>query len=134
RGNVGMDTFRNYEATICGAIPVVAGCTREEYAATFSGLGNPPWVFAERWDAALTICKRLVESGEVRELRERNSSWWRNEILSVREAIQSALDHPDRRRPDPTNLRLSPNQPRRNELCPCGSQKRFKHCHGRFSA
>ena len=37
------------------------------------------------------------------------------------------------------NLRRNPNDPAtwgkvgRNEVCPCGSGKKFKHCHGRFA-
>jgi hypothetical protein len=92
RGNVTMDCFRNYEATICGAIPVVAGCSKKEYAETFGDIGNPPWVFSETWDAALVICRNLVESGTVAELRKENTLWWSSEIQSLHEAIRSALD------------------------------------------
>jgi hypothetical protein len=92
RGNVRMDCFRNYEATICGAIPVVAGCSRKEYAETFGGIGDPPWVFSETWDAALAVCRNLVESGAVAELRKENTLWWTSQIHSLHEAIRSALD------------------------------------------
>jgi hypothetical protein len=91
RGNLRMDCFRNYEATMCGAIPVVAGCSKKEYAETFGDIGNPPWVFSETWDAALEICRNLVESGAVATLRKENTLWWSSEIQSLREAIRSAL-------------------------------------------
>ena len=43
-----------------------------------------------------------------------------------------------RRRDQPPRSRRNPNDPTtwgkvgRNEVCPCGSGKKFKHCHGRF--
>jgi hypothetical protein len=92
RGNVGMDCFRNYEATVCGAIPVVAGCSKEEYIETFCELGNPPWVFAETWGVALAICKSLVETGTLVERRKQNLLWWSNEMQSLQIAIRASLD------------------------------------------
>ncbi len=91
RGKVGMDCFRNYEATLCGAIPVVAGCTEAEYVDTFCDIGSPPWVFCPTWDEALMQCRQLYESGAVAELQAKNLQWWASEIHSIRAAIAGAL-------------------------------------------
>jgi len=91
RGNVGMDCFRNYEATICGAIPVVAGCSEAEFVETFCGIGSPPWVFCTTWEEALMRCRRLCESGALAEMQARNLQWWEGEIQSIRGAIAVAL-------------------------------------------
>ena len=91
RGNVRMDCFRNYEATVCGAIPIVAGCSTEEYVETFCGIGNPPWVFCPTWEEALLRCRRLYDSGAVSEMQTKNLQWWASEIHSIRVAIAAAL-------------------------------------------
>jgi preprotein translocase subunit SecA len=36
--------------------------------------------------------------------------------------------NPDRKANDPTSW----GKVGRNEVCPCGSGKKYKHCHGRF--
>jgi hypothetical protein len=86
-----MDCFRNYEATICGAIPVVAGCSKNEYADTFSYLGEPPWVFSETWEEALAVCKKLYATDFVWQARNRNTLWWWKLIRALQEMVRSAL-------------------------------------------
>jgi hypothetical protein len=86
-----MDCFRNYEATLCGAIPVVAGCLEAEYGWTFRGIGSPPWVFCGTWEEALVRCRRLYESGALAKMQTKNLQWWSREIHSIRVAIAGAL-------------------------------------------
>jgi len=81
RGNVNLDCFRHYEASINGAIPVVVGST-EEIDDTFGHfLSKPPWLFANSWEEA-NIAVRLLMSDPDRLVRRRYSvvKWWISEI------------------------------------------------------
>ena len=50
RGNVNLMCCRVFEAITCGAIPVIANCTKEEMERTFTFFGrNPPFIYAHTW-------------------------------------------------------------------------------------
>jgi hypothetical protein len=91
RGNVSMNSMRSYEATLCGAIPVVAGGSATEYQESFRGLGDPPWIFCETWKEARAKCETLLASGAAQALQQRNLRWWTEQMASLRAAIAAAL-------------------------------------------
>jgi len=95
-GNVVMDCFRNYEATVCGAIPVVAGCSKREFQQNFAEVGVPPWIRARTWRQAQRICADLERTGAINELQRACLQWWRNEITAVQDAIADVLDLPEK--------------------------------------
>jgi len=107
RGNVKMDCFRNYEATICGAIPVVAGCSKREFQGSFADVALPPWVHARTWRRARMICEDLERTNALNELQRANLKWWKNEIAAVREDIRDVLESPLEAR-NRTNLSPAP--------------------------
>jgi hypothetical protein len=97
RGNVVMDCFRNYEATICGAIPVIAGCSKREFQESFAEVAVPPWVHARTWRRAQMICADLEKTGAINEVQQACLEWWKNEIVALRDAIADVLDSPSTR-------------------------------------
>jgi hypothetical protein len=58
RGNFSLDCFRNYEATIAGAIPVIVG-PMNEIEWTYKFEETPPWIYAESWSEALKKCQEI---------------------------------------------------------------------------
>ena len=86
RGNVSLNCFRLYEATACGALPVIVG-KRQEVDALLESQGFPPWLVFGTWAEAAKACKALLGSTYVDVLQERNLRWWRDRIASVREAL-----------------------------------------------
>jgi hypothetical protein len=97
RGNVVMDCFRNYEATICGAIPVIAGFSKREFQESFAEVAVPPWVHARTWRRAQMICADLEKTGAINEVQQACLEWWKNEIVALRDAIADVLDSPSTR-------------------------------------
>jgi hypothetical protein len=105
RGNVSLDCFRIYEAILCGAIPVIAGCSEEEFNRSFTHLGFAKasassadlksclgWVFAPEWRDALKECYRLLKvPKELNERRLQTSQSWAFHILYLRKKINEAL-------------------------------------------
>jgi hypothetical protein len=94
RGNVMMDCFRNYEATLCGSIPVVAGCSKREFQESFAYADVPPWVHACTWQRARMICEDFEKTGALKELQQACLKWWWKEIATVRDAIADVLGSP----------------------------------------
>ena len=92
RGNVVMDCFRNYEATICGAIPVVAGCSKREFLESFAQLGSPPWVHARTWQRARMICADLEKTGAIDGLQQACIQWWGDQVLAAQHTIADVLN------------------------------------------
>lgn len=95
RGNVTLDCFRLYEASACGAIPVVVG-TADELSTTFKHEGNPPWVFAPSWPAALEKIKALLATpGAVEKQSQQVLIWWQNRVAGARNLLDPVLlPHP----------------------------------------
>lgn len=91
-GNANILCFRAFEASICGAIPVVAGCSTERYREATAPLGNPPWVFHETWDAATEETKLLLANETALAARRQSVlAWWGSELRKVRGHIDSVL-------------------------------------------
>jgi hypothetical protein len=91
RGNQSLDCFRMYEASACGAIPVIVG-TQEEIQTTFKYENNPPWVFANTWEDAVTKCSLLLTDIEgIKSIQLKLNAWWNTRMSSVKQKVQEIL-------------------------------------------
>ncbi|GAB0493357.1 hypothetical protein MMPV_004638 [Pyropia vietnamensis] len=78
-GNVVLDFFRLYEASMAGAIPVIVA-SAADFRANFGALPElPPWVVAPDWAAALAAVRTLAADSDALNARQRAVSewWWR---------------------------------------------------------
>jgi hypothetical protein len=93
RGNSSLNCFRNYEATICGAIPVVVYRYPEEIDIEFKYIVKPDyWIFASSWKEASDICNYLLQHPEkLKYLQEQNLKWWKCLIENIQRRIMYAL-------------------------------------------
>lgn len=96
RGNTSLNCFRHYEATICGAIPVVVWRWQGEIDVVFKfGVTPIPWIFALTWEDAVHQCKELLNQPEkLRELQEKNINWWNTVMNNIRDRVKSVLIRP----------------------------------------
>lgn len=86
KGNVHLDCFRLYEATICGAIPVVV-CD-DAGLITWSKLNNPPWIFAKSWEEAINVCRDLCNNPD--QLNQKQAEvvqWWKDIMVNMKAII-----------------------------------------------
>jgi hypothetical protein len=91
RGNFTLDCFRNYEATIAGAIPVVVG-SQEEINCAYKYEEAPPWIYANNWAEAVVKCQKIqFDFNRLQEMQEANIAWWNRTIDSIRNKISDAL-------------------------------------------
>lgn len=91
-GNVNILCFRNFEASICGAIPVVAGCSVADYQEATEPIGSPPWVFHETWDDAVEEVKLLLsDNDKLKTRRQEVTKWWKQELQKVKGYVDSVL-------------------------------------------
>lgn len=92
RGNVALDCFRLYEASIMGAIPVLA-TTRAEYNSSFGRFcHSPPWIRGESWaDAAMIVAELLRNKTAVRRRQLAVVEWWIRELQCARNKVGTAL-------------------------------------------
>ena len=91
RGNVKLDCFRLYEASLCGAIPIVVG-SKKEIEETFCEEENPPWLMFQSWDEAQLQCSELLKDMDyLNELSQKNVDWWRNRVAKLSELIKVTL-------------------------------------------
>jgi hypothetical protein len=92
RGNVVLDCFRLYEATLTGAIPVVVGSWSEVRDAFYFDGDIPPWIFEESWENAAIRCRDLSTNYILlQHIQEEQLKWWSRQILKARERIQRAI-------------------------------------------
>lgn len=107
RGNVRLDCFRLYEASICGAIPVVVG-DEQEIADTFRYGGRPPWLFARTWREAAAECRRAAEQPSLLEQQQAKIvRWWCDEIRDIQRLLDLSAH------PDATGASVSASRPQR---------------------
>jgi hypothetical protein len=98
-GYVNILCFRNFEASLCGAIPIVAGCSAEHYHEAVDVLGNPPWVFREAWEDALAEVRTLLDDDErLESIRHEVLAWWRTQVEAPKSELRSALGNQSRGR------------------------------------
>jgi len=75
---------------------------------------------------------------QVRPLSEEEQTQMMQQLLQQQRALQPAAEAPGDDTPEPVADGFDENDPTtwgnpgRNDLCPCGSGKKFKHCHGRL--
>ncbi|ALG88911.1 MULTISPECIES: preprotein translocase subunit SecA [Actibacterium] len=75
---------------------------------------------------------------QVRPLSEDEQTQMMQQLLQQQRALQPAAEAPVADTPEPVADGFHENDPTtwgnpgRNDLCPCGSGKKFKHCHGRL--
>jgi SEC-C motif-containing protein/exostosin family protein len=113
RGN-GIDTHRIWECLYAGCIPIVQ---KHLALRDFSDL---PILFIEHWED-------INESFLNGTLKEFNQKKWDLRRLTLSywyKYIRGLLD---------LEIPISFTQIKRNQLCPCGSGKKYKHCHGAFA-
>jgi len=78
RGNRSLDCFRLYEATMCGAIPIIVSENDNEFKETFDILDNPPFIFCNSWKEALGVCKFLCMNFDLLDRVQKNIIiWWK---------------------------------------------------------
>lgn len=89
RGNSSLDCFRLYEASACGAIPIVVG-SYNEYSNTFKYENSPPWIFADTWEEAFKYINYLLDNPEkINILQGKLIQWWWLRLESVTVKINS---------------------------------------------
>jgi len=82
RGWTNLDSFRLYEAIVCGSIPIQA-CKIEEFETTFNFGGDiPPIVYADTWEEVLMKCRDLLENQTELQTIQDNLLAWRYRLLS----------------------------------------------------
>lgn len=91
RGNSSINCFRLYEASMSGAIPVLVG-SQDELDLTFMYEENPPWIFADTWENAVKICKKLLRNKkQLQETQHKILLWWKSRVGKIRERISKVL-------------------------------------------
>ena len=91
RGNAKLDCFRLYEASICGAIPILVG-SKKEIKETFCKEENPPWLIFDTWENAQIGCLELLKDmDKLDKISKENINWWKNRVMKLRERINSYL-------------------------------------------
>lgn len=76
RGNKSLDCFRNYEAAMYGAIPVVVG-EPQELNSTFIDPFDAPFLYAQSWDEARREVETLLAKPSALEGKQRVLlDWW----------------------------------------------------------
>lgn len=91
RGNLSLNCFRLYEASLCGAIPIIVG-DEKEIEETFCREENPPWLTFDSWDNAVTHCKYLLKDmDKLNRISRNNISWWKYRVLKIRDLIKNNL-------------------------------------------
>ena len=87
RGEVSLDCFRLYEASICGAIPIIVGST-DEISNTFLYEENPPWLYFNTWDEAKNGCINLLKDRKlITDMSKKLSFWWNYRLNKIKKII-----------------------------------------------
>ena len=80
RGNVVLDCFRLYEASACGAVPVMVGPS-EECAPILERMRQPPWLVYTSWeDAKRAMLALRADAHALRARGEAVRAWWLREV------------------------------------------------------
>lgn len=85
RGYVNLMCCRTFEAITCGAIPVIANCTKEEVIRTYNFGDRPiPFLHAPNWEEAVKLCKELQNPAET---QQQCIDWYKSIHDSIRKDI-----------------------------------------------
>jgi hypothetical protein len=91
RGHHSLDCLRLYEASLSGAIPIVVG-NIEEIKNTFMYEECPPWIFAESWEKAIEVCKKLLRDPTLLQKRQNTVLyWWYKRVQNLRTTLFTNL-------------------------------------------
>jgi hypothetical protein len=102
RGWTTLNTMRIYEASMCGAIPVVVG-TKEEIDIDFKCEDSPPFIFSDTWESATSTCKSLLEHPDILiEKQKQILKWWNTRMEKIKFKISEVLNIDDKLRDIPT--------------------------------
>jgi len=92
RGNTSLNCFRNYESTICGAIPVVVSKFPDEFDIAFKFFEKPPWIFSNCWEDAIEKCNNLLKCpDQIQQMQSDNLKWWDNFLENIQRRIMYEL-------------------------------------------
>lgn len=92
RGNTSLNCFRNYESTICGAIPVVTSKFPEEFDIAFKFFEKPPWIFSNSWEDAIEKCNNLLKCpDQIQQIQSDNLRWWDRLLENIQRRIMYEL-------------------------------------------
>lgn len=86
RGDVKLDCFRLYEATSCGAIPILVGPILE-CRELIKSQEMPPWPYFDNWQDA----KHLMENynpQKLQVLQDKNIAWWNSRLEFIIDKIK----------------------------------------------
>ena len=92
RGEVALECFRLYEASLSGAIPVLA-TTQAEYDSAFGHYcSSPPWIVGTSWpDAAAIVAELLRDKHDVRRRQLAVVRWWVSELRCAQAKVGTVL-------------------------------------------
>ena len=89
RGNANLMCSRTFEAITCGAIPVIANCSKEEVERTYNFGDRPiPFMYARTWEDAVDLCRSIQNLDEI---QQRCIDWYRSIHESIRTEIQDVF-------------------------------------------
>ena len=89
RGNVTIMCCRTFEAITCGAVPVIANCSKEEVERTYNFGDRPiPFIYARTWEDAVDLCRSIQNLDEI---QQQCIDWYRSIHESIRTEIQHAI-------------------------------------------
>jgi len=92
RGNSSLDCWRNYEATVAGAIPVVVG-PRDEIETAFKFTELPPWIYGDTWKEVVDKCQMIIDNREeMQRMQNENLRWWNRVMNHIRKKIDKAFE------------------------------------------
>ena len=80
--------------------------------------------------SAYLLNGKLLLQREVREAEVQKTDLSKLKTNTDEEAIRKAAEGVSQKREKPETFKRTEQKVGRNELCPCGSGKKFKHCHG----
>lgn len=97
RGDVRLDCFRLYEAIFAGAIPVMAGDSKELHETfLFDGPDDfPPFVLADTWSKVAKMCVQLLlpeNAAKLDALQKENREWLNKHLKQIRGRVRHCVD------------------------------------------
>lgn len=91
RGHKSINCCRLYEASMCGAIPVVI-CSVEEFDSTFCFEERPPWLHAQSYKEAFDVMTELLKNMDgLQMLQNILFEWWQRRVRNTVTRIEHFL-------------------------------------------
>ena len=87
-----MDCFSTYEASVCGAIPIVVGDLNKLNNNIYLKEETPPWIFESNWSDAIKKCCFLINNPELLLKKQKDiQHWWKNRVKQCNQVISTNL-------------------------------------------